>query len=283
VSHGLRTAKIKTRLGAISPLSTFGIILLCLIVLLAALAPLLTQWGPTEIDFNYILSPPGSPGHLLGTDRNGMDILSRILYAARIDVGIAIAAVAIAATVGSAIGAVVGFVGGWTDDIAMRAVDVFQSFPAFIFALGVAVVVGTSIPSLITLLAIVNAPSYVRLMRAEVRAVKEHGWVEAARCSGMSSTSILFRQVVPNSLRPTLVIAPLNCGWVILLLAALSFVGLGIAVPEAEWGAMISAGTEEIATGQWWTSVVPGVMLFLTVLGFSLASEGAQSRQVTSR
>jgi peptide/nickel transport system permease protein len=274
---------VKTRLGAIGPLSTFGIILLCLIVLLAIFAPLVTKWGPTEIDFNYILSPPGTPDHLLGTDRNGMDLLSRILYAARIDVGIAIAAVAIAATVGSAIGAVVGFVGGWVDDIAMRAVDVFQSFPAFIFALGVAVVVGTSIPSLITLLAIVNAPSYVRIMRAEVRAVKEHGWVEAARCSGMSSTSILFRQVVPNSLRPTLVIAPLNCGWVILLLAALSFVGLGIAVPEAEWGAMISAGTEEIATGQWWTSVVPGVMLFLTVLGFSLASEGAQSRRATSR
>jgi peptide/nickel transport system permease protein len=261
----------------------FGIVLLCAIVLLAILAPVITKWGPTEIDFNYILSPPGTPGHLLGTDSNGMDILSRILYAARIDVGIALASVGIAASVGSALGAVVGFVGGWIDNIAMRAVDVLQSFPAFIFALGIAVVVGTSILSLITVLAIVNAPSYVRIMRADVRAVKEHGWVEAARCSGLSSTSILFRQVVPNSLRSVLVIAPLNCGWVILLLAALSFVGLGIPVPEAEWGAMISAGTEGIATGQWWTSVVPGVMLFLTVLGFSLASEGAQSRRSGSR
>ena len=134
-------------------------------------------------------------------------------------------------------------------------------------------------PSLIILLAVVNAPSYVRIMRAEVRSVREHGWVEAARCAGLSSSHILFRQVVPNSLRPTLVIAPLNCGWVILLLASLSFVGLGIPVPEAEWGAMISAGTEEIASGQWWTSVVPGVMLFLTVLGFSLTSEGAQARR----
>ena len=278
-----RTTNVRATVGALGLLSLFGIALLGLIVLLAILAPLITKWGPTEIDFNYILSPPGTPDHLLGTDRNGMDILSRILYAARIDVGIALASVAIAASAGSAIGAVVGFVGRWIDDIAMRVVDVFQSFPAFIFALGVAVVVGTSIPSLITLLAIVNAPSYVRIMRAEVRAVKEHGWVEAARCSGLSSTSILFRQVVPNSLRPVLVIAPLNCGWVILLLAALSFVGLGIPIPEAEWGAMISAGTEEIATGQWWTSVVPGVMLFLTVLAFSLASEGAQSRRSRSR
>jgi peptide/nickel transport system permease protein len=283
VSDRRRTANIKGTLGALSPLSMFGIVLLCVIVVLAILAPLITKWGPTEIDFNHILSPPGTPDHLLGTDGNGMDILSRILYAARIDVGIALTSVAIAATVGSALGAVVGFAGGWIDDVAMRVVDVFQSFPAFIFALGVAVVVGTSIPSLITLLAIVNAPSYVRIMRAEVRAVKEHGWVEAARCSGLSSTHILFRQVVPNSLRPVLVIAPLNCGWVILLLAALSFVGLGIPIPEAEWGAMISAGTEEIATGQWWTSVVPGVMLFLTVLGFSLASEGAQARRSRSR
>jgi peptide/nickel transport system permease protein len=283
VSYVRRTVNIRGALSSLSPLSIFGIVLLCVIVVLAAAAPLITKWGPTEIDFNYILSPPGTPDHLLGTDRNGMDILSRILYAARIDVGIALASVAIAASVGSAIGAVIGFVGRWFDDIAMRVVDVFQSFPAFIFALGVAVVVGTSTPSLIALLAIVNAPSYVRIMRAEVRAVKEHGWVEAARCSGLSSTNILFRQVVPNSLRPVLVIAPLNCGWVILLLAALSFVGLGVPVPEAEWGAMISAGTEEIATGQWWTSVVPGVMLFLTVLGFSLASEGAQSRFARSR
>jgi peptide/nickel transport system permease protein len=254
-----------------------GIVILCSIVVLAAFAPLITQWGPTEIDFDHILSPPGTSHHLLGTDRNGMDILSRILYAARIDVGVALVSVAIAASVGSAFGAVVGFAGGWIDDVAMRVVDVFQSFPAFIFALGVAVVVGTSIPSLIMLLAIVNTPSYVRITRAEVRAVREHGWVEAAHCSGLSSTHILFRQVVPNSIRPTLVIAPLNCGWVILLLASLSFVGLGVPVPEAEWGAMISAGTEEIASGQWWTSVVPGVMLFLTVLGFSLASEGAQT------
>jgi peptide/nickel transport system permease protein len=273
----------RSTFGSLSVLSMMGIVLLLVIVLLALLAPVITKWGPTEIDFEYILSPPGSPGHLLGTDKNGMDILSRILFAARIDVGIAIVSVAIAASVGSTLGAVVGFVGGWLDDVAMRVVDVFQSFPAFIFALGVAVVVGTSIPSLIILLAIVNAPSYVRIMRAEVRAVKEHGWVEAAQCAGLSSTSILFRQVAPNSLRPVLVIAPLNCGWVILLLAALSFVGLGIPVPDAEWGAMISAGTDEIATGQWWTSVVPGIMLFLTVLAFSLASEGVQARMSRSR
>lgn len=279
---GFAAARLSLRAWTRSPLAVVGLLILAVIVSLAVLAPVITRWGPTEIDFDHILSPPGSPHHLLGTDQNGMDILSRILYAARIDVGIAVISVAIAASVGSGFGAAVGFAGGWVDDVAMRVVDVFQSFPAFIFALGVAVVVGTSTPSLILLLAIVNAPGYVRIMRAEVRAVREHGWVEAARCAGLSPTHILFRQVVPNSIRPTLVIAPLNCGWVILLLASLSFVGLGISVPDAEWGAMISAGTEEIASGQWWTSVVPGAMLFLTVLGFSLASEGAQARRLHS-
>lgn len=271
--------RFRHRFRGLAPLTLVGLLILVLIGLLATLAPVITSWGPTEIDFNAILAPPGSPHHLLGTDQNGMDILSRSLYAARIDVGIAVASVALAAGVGSALGAVVGFIGGWFDDIAMRVVDVFQSFPAFIFALGVAVVVGTSTPSLIALLAIVNAPGYVRIMRAEVRATREHGWVEAARCAGLSPGHILFRQVLPNSIRPTLVIAPLNCGWVILLLASLSFVGLGVSIPQAEWGAMISAGTEEIASGQWWTSVIPGLMLFLTVLGFSLASEGAQARR----
>ena len=234
------TAAAQFRLGprvrGIAPLTLVGLLILALIALLALLAPVITSWGPTEIDFNAILSPPGSPHHLLGTDQNGMDIFSRSLYAARIDVGIAVVSVALAASVGSALGAVVGFIGGWFDDVAMRVVDVFQSFPAFIFALGVAVVVGTSITSLIMLLAIVNAPGYVRIMRAEVRATREHGWVEAAQCAGLSPGNILFRQVVPNSIRPTLVIAPLNCGWVILLLASLSFVGLGVAVPAGGVG-----------------------------------------------
>ena len=280
IGKRLRT---RVRLPRLSGLGMVGVALLGLIVALAVLAPWIAPYGPTEIDFNAILSPPFRSHHLLGTDQNGMDILSRILYAARIDVGIAVASVAIAASVGSSVGAAVGFVGGWVDEITMRAVDVFQSFPAFIFALGVAVILGTSTSSLILVLAIVNTPSYVRIMRAEVRSVREQGWVEAARCQGLSSSHILFRQVVPNSLRPTLVIAPLNCGWVILLLAALSFVGLGVAVPQAEWGAMISAGTGEIATGQWWPSVIPGAMLFLAVLGFSLASEGAQARGIESR
>jgi peptide/nickel transport system permease protein len=260
-----------------STLALIGVALLALIVLAVALAPVLSSWGPTEIDFNAQLVGPGSPHHLLGTDRNGMDIFSRVLFAGRVDLEVAAAAVGIAILVGGALGAIVGYLGGWLDEIVMRVVDIFQSFPTLVLALTVAAVLGSGVTNMIEVIALVNAPAYVRLMRAEVRSVREHGYVEAARAAGATWPDILFRQIVPNSLRPVFVIGPLNCGWAILTLAALSFVGLGVQIPHAEWGAMISTGQDDLAAGQWWTSVFPGIALFLTVLALNLTSEGFQT------
>jgi peptide/nickel transport system permease protein len=269
-------ARRRVRVGG---LTAVGGTVLLLVALAALLAPFIASWQPTTIDFNATLVGPGAAHHPLGTDHNGMDMLSRLLFAARLDLGIAVAAVAIAATVGSTLGGIVGYVGGWLDEVTMRVMDVFQSFPAFVLALAVATMLGTSTVDLIAVIALVNAPSYVRLMRAEVRSVREEGWVEAARCAGLSWPHILFRQVVPNSLRPVFVIAPLNCGWAILTLAGLSFVGLGVKLPTPEWGAMIALGADDIVSGQWWTSVLPGLFLFVSVLGFNLLSEGLQSRR----
>jgi peptide/nickel transport system permease protein len=250
-----------------------GAAILLTILLLALAAPWIAEWGPTEIDFEATDAAPGSPNHPLGTDINGMDLWSRILHAARLDLGVAVAAVAIAVLVGGVLGAAIGYAGGWVDEIAMRVVDVVQSFPAFVLALAVATLLGRGTVNLIAVIALVNTPSYVRLMRSEVRSTREHGFVEAARCAGESETSILVRHVLPNSVRPLLVIAPLNCGWAILTLAGLSFLGLGVQIPEPEWGAMIAAGTEDMVSGRWWSSVVPGVALFVTVLGFNLLGE----------
>jgi peptide/nickel transport system permease protein len=255
-------------------LAYVGAALLLAIVLMALAAPLLSDWGPTEIDFEATDAAPGAAGHMLGTDLNGMDLWARILYAARLDLGVAVAAVATAVVVGGVLGAAIGYVGGWTDEIGMRVVDVIQSFPAFVLALAVATLLGRGTVNLIAVIALVNAPSYIRLMRSEVRSTREHGYVEAARCAGEGEWSILRRHVVPNSVRPLLVIAPLNCGWAILTLAGLSFLGLGVQIPEPEWGAMIAGGTEDIVSGRWWSSVVPGVALFVTVLAFNLFGEG---------
>lgn len=250
-----------------------GAILVGLIVLGLA-APLLSKWGPTEIDFAATDVGPGQAGHLLGTDQNGMDLWSRTLHAIRLDLGVAFLSVGIAVVVGSPIGALIGSAGGWVDEVAMRIVDVAQAFPGFVLALAVATLLGTGVVNLIVVIALVNTPSYVRLMRGEVRSTREHGYVEAARCAGESEPSILFRHVIPNSVRPILVVAPLNCGWAILMLAGLSFLGLGVQIPEAEWGAMIANGAEDIVSGRWWSSVVPGVALFVAVLGFNLLGEG---------
>ena len=252
-----------------------GIVILVLVAVVAVFAPLFSGWGPTKIDPLYFLEPP-MPEHWFGTDSNGMDVFSRTLFAARIDLGVAISAVAIAVTIGTLVGLFVGYAGGWVDEVAMRFLDVLQAFPVFILALTVAAVFGNSIFNLIVAIGLINAPPYARLMRAEIRSLREHIFIEAAECAGNSRLSILFRHLLPNAMTPILVIAPLNCGWAILMLAGLSFVGLGVPVPQAEWGAMISAGAADMVGGRWWTTIFPGLALFVTVLGFNLLGEGLQ-------
>jgi peptide/nickel transport system permease protein len=269
--------------GAMPRLALVGGLLLVALVVLGAGAPLFTHWGSTEIDFSAIDTAPGVHGHLLGTDQNGMDIWSRILYAIRIDLGIAVASVAIAVSIGTVVGGLIGYIGGWLDEIGMRTMDVIQSFPAFVLALAVAALLGRGLINLVAVIALVNAPSYVRLMRSEVRSTREHGYVEAARSAGETNASILFRHVIPNSLRPSLVVAPLNCGWAILTLAGLSFLGLGVQIPEAEWGAMISTGSDDLVRHHWWPSVVPGVALFVSVLAFNLLGEGLLDARTRDR
>ncbi|MEV7009480.1 ABC transporter permease [Streptosporangium sp. NPDC051022] len=265
-----------------SSLIRVGSALLILVVAAALLAPLLSSWGPEEIDSAASLAAPGG-AHLLGTDLNGMDVWSRVLHAARLDLGIAVAAVALAVVAGSLVGLVAGYRGGWIDDVLMRVLDVFQAFPTFILALAVAALLGSGTVNLIAVIALVNAPAYARLVRAEVRSVRELPFIEASRTSGSSSWVVLWRHVLPNSLTPVRVIAPLNCGWAMLTLAGLSFLGLGVPVPTAEWGAMISLGTGDVVAGRWWTSVPPGLFLLISVLGFSLLGEGLQERADSTR
>ena len=259
-----------------------GATILSVVALVAVFAPLLSPWGEIEIDpANTLVAPGGN--HLLGTDGNGMDIWSRVLYAARLDLGIALAAVALAVVVGTLLGLVAGYFGGWLDDVLMRVVDIFQSFPTFILALAVAALLGNGTINLIITIAAVNAPAYARLVRAEVRSLRELPFVDAAITSGASPVGVLWRHLLPNSLTPVRVIAPLNCGWAMLTLAGLSFLGLGVSIPEAEWGAMISLGAADVVGGRWWTSVPPGLALFVCVLGFSLLGEGLQDRANAKR
>ncbi len=258
-------------------LAITGIIILTVISIMAIAAPLFSSWGPKQIDFSAFLSAP-TANHWFGTDGNGMDVWSRILYGARIDLSIGISSVVIAVLVGSTIGSIAGYFGGWMDAIVMRLTDIVQAFPPFILALTVAAMFGRDIGQLVLAISLVFMPAYIRLMRSEIRALRQRSFIEAAECAGNTHMRILVRHLIPNATRPILVIAPLNCGWAILTLAGLSFLGLGIPIPEAEWGAMISAGAADVIGGRWWTSVFPGLILFISVLGFNLIGEGFLER-----
>ncbi len=270
-------ARTRGELGA-QVMIWVGVSLIGFVVIFAILAPWVSPWGPIEIDSSATRAAPGGD-HLLGTDVNGMDVLSRLAYAARVDLLVAVIAVALAVIGGAIIGVTAGYAGGWFDSVMMRLLEIVQSFPTFILALAVAALLGPGVVNLTIVVAIVSIPSYARLIRAEVRTVRELAYVDAARTSGISTIAVLWRHVLPNSLTAVRIVAPLNVGWAMLALAGLSFLGLGVPIPEPEWGAMISQGTSDLVSGRLWTTLPPGIFLVICVLGFSLLGEGLQERE----
>ena len=252
-----------------------GYILTLLIILTAVFAPLIAPFDPIRADPSVYLRAPGWP-YLMGTDATGMDIFSRVIYAPRVDLAIALAGTLSSAVIGVALGAVAGYyegAGGWGAlgaGFVMRAADVIQAFPVFVFAIAVVAVMGQSVQSLVIAIAFVNTPIYLRLMRAQTLSTRRLRYVEAAYVAGASDGAILFRHVVPNAIGPVLAQLSVNIGWAILLTAALSFIGAGVEAPTPEWGSMIAMGFQNIVTGHWWPSIFPGLALALTVFSFAL-------------
>jgi len=184
--------------------------------------------------------------------------------------------VGIALLVGCIFGAIAGFLGRVVDEVVMRVMDMLSAFPSFILALGVVAALGPSLPNLIFAIALVNVPVYARLLRARVLTVREAQYVRAATALGLSRRRILLVHVLPNSWAPIFVQSTLQAGYAILEAAGLSFIGLGIRVPRAEWGVMINMGLQYVISGQWWITFFPGVAIALTVMGFNLIGDGLQ-------
>ncbi len=256
-----------------NPITIVGLTLILIIALAGIFAPLIAPYGPLEKSLMHTSEPP-STEFWLGTDPFGHDIFSRILYGARLDLLIAISAVTISFVIGSILGAISGFVGGWLDETTMRGMDVLQAFPRFIFAMGIAFALGPGIGTVIIATSVLNIPGYARLMRTMVAALKERQFAMAAKASGNSPARVLFRHLLPNSLAPLFVMATLHCGWAILEAAGLSFIGLGVPVPTAEWGVMINIGLQDFLRGDWWGYTFPGIAIGITVLGFNLLGDG---------
>ena len=269
------TPRLLWRIARARPRFLLGYAIVVSVLLCALLAPWIVPFHPEEANPLSFLEPP-SLTHLFGTDAVGMDVLSRTIYAPRIDLTIAITGTLVSSILGSLVGALVGYYSdgrgwrAWLSFAVMRAADVLQAFPVFVFAIALVAALGQSIQTVVLAIAFVNIPIYLRLMRAQVLTIRRMRYVEAALVAGMSDMQTIVRHVVPNAMAPILAQLSTNVGWGILLTAALSFIGAGVRAPTPEWGSMIATGFQNVVTGQWWPSVLPGLALAVSVFGFSL-------------
>ena len=245
---------------------------LAVVALSALAAPVLLPYDPDAPDAERTLEPPGRR-HWLGTDLYGRDQLTRIVYAGRVDLLVAIEATAIALSLGAVLGAVSGYRGGWIDQVLMRIIDTIQAFPSFILAMGIAAALGNSVTNIVIAIAITHVPIYGRLIRGEMLRVRETEYAEAARTVGNRRRRIIFYHLLPNCFPPVVVQATLAMGFAILTVAALSYIGLGIRPPTSEWGAMTAEGASYIVSGEWWIFAFPGMAIMATVLSFNLLGD----------
>lgn len=255
-----------------NPVSFAAVCTLGALALIAAAAPWVTPFGPDDTDAAAALLGPCWP-HWFGTDVYGRDQLSRIIYAARVDLAVPLAATAAALTVGSLIGMLSGYRGGWLDMLVMRAVDAVLAFPALVLAMGLAAALGNGTGNLILVIAITQVPTYLRLMRGEVLRAREMEYAEAAVTVGNPVRRILLVHLLPNCIPPLIVQATLATGFALLTMATLSFLGLGIQPPASEWGEMTAEGASQMVTGEWWLFVFPGLAIMVAVLSFNLIGD----------
>ncbi len=256
-----------------NPVTAFAFGLFTLFVLCALLGPALVPYDPLASDTAQALHPP-TAAHLFGTDQLGRDIFSRIVVATRLDLGIAVTSVALAFGVGTISGLCAGYFGGLADRIIGRIVDTIMAFPLFVLAMGIVAALGNTLANIIYATAIINLPIYARLARTEANVRREAGFVEAARLCGNSEARIVLGQLLPNIMPLMMVQVSLTLGYAILNAAGLSFIGLGVRPPTAEWGIMVAEGASNIISGEWWVALFPGLVLMAAVFCFNLMGDG---------
>jgi len=256
-----------------NPVTGFAFALFFLFAMCAAVGPGLAPYDPLASDTAQALTGP-SAAHWFGTDQLGRDILSRIVVATRLDLGIAVTSVALAFGFGTLLGLAAGYCGGWVDRIIGRGVDTIMAFPLFVLAMGIVAALGNTLANIVYATAIINLPIYARLARTEANVRREAGFVEAARLCGNSEARILLGQLLPNIMPLMMVQVSLTLGYAILNAAGLSFIGLGVRPPMAEWGIMVADGASFIVSGEWWVAFFPGIFLMAAVFCFNLMGDG---------
>lgn len=253
-------------------IAVLGVFIVMTMILCAIFAPVIAPHPPNRLNPADRLSPP-SAQYPLGTDEFGRDIFSRLLYGAQISLVIAFVAQGVAIAIGLTLGLVSGWYGGWIDDIIMRITDAFFAIPGLMFLIVWVSLLGANPISIFIALGLIGWPSDARMMRAQVLSLKQREYVLAARAMGASAARIMLRHLLPNAVAPSLVLASLGVAGAILAESSLSFLGLGVQIPNPSWGTMISTG-RNFTTNAWWYAIFPGLTIMITVLGFNFIGDG---------
>jgi peptide/nickel transport system permease protein len=251
-----------------------GMAIVALLILIALLAPLVMPYNPrTDLNPRDRLQAP-SAAHYFGTDEHGRDVFRRVIHGAGISLRVGIFSVTFAILVGSIIGLAAGFLGGWTDTITMRLMDVLLAIPSTLLAIGIVAARGPGLGNTMLAISVINIPVYARIARASTLSLRELDYVSAARALGGGSLRLITKHILPNSLSPLVVQGSLNIATAIIEAAALGFLGLGAQPPTPEWGSMLSSGYKYLTSGAWWVLLFPGLAIMLTVLSFNLVGDG---------
>ena len=251
-----------------------GMVIIGVLLLVAVLAPIVSPYNPkTDSNLRERLKPP-SRAHILGTDNLGRDVVVRLVHGARYSLMVGIISVSMGLLIGGILGLLAGFVGGATDNIIMRVMDIILAFPAMLLAIAIVAMRGPGLNNTMVAVGVVFIPIFARLARSMVLSIREQEYVTAATCAGVTRSRILFRHILPNILSPIIVQSTLGLGSAILWAAGLGFLGLGQQPPKPEWGSMLSDCYKFLAKGAWWVIVPPGVAIMLSVLGFNLLGDG---------
>jgi peptide/nickel transport system permease protein len=262
-------------LARMTPTGAVGLLIVAAFALAAVLAPFLAPHDPIRAYADHVLVPPDAR-FWLGTDGNGMDVLSRTIHGTRYAFGIAVPVLVVGMAIGVPLGLYAGYRGGWFDEIALRIMDAIRVFPSIILALAIVTATGQSLANVVLVIAILDVPLFARVVRAEVLALRASGLVDAAINAGNPVWRILAVHLLPNCLRGAIAQMPIRMAWAVRASATLAFIGVGIQVPTPEWGAMIRQGAEFMITGEWWVSIVPGVSLVALIIGFSMLGDGLE-------
>lgn len=267
-----RAARPRGRRRHARGLTVVAIGILVLWAIIAATAPLLAPYDPLAQSGPYYASPSGV--HWFGTDQLGRDILSRIIYGARLSLPLAVVIVVLALLIGGTLGLLAGYIGRWVDESLMRLTDLVFAFPPIILAMVVTAAFGPSARNAVLALVLVSWPTYARVVRSAVLSIRSSDFLQASRLLGVGPWQALRRDVMPNSVGPSVVLASLEMGNAVLMLASLSFLGLGPRPPAPEWGAMIAAGSSDLS--KWWVSIIPGIAILTAVLAFNLLGDAVR-------